>query len=239
MTTTTSVINTDIANYNQAFYDKLLAMEAYTYNQSEQPKFDESDPEFEPNVKAGFDEYSPFWTSFSNEIVEYLNGSISREQITDFLLGLFVHAHATLVRQRGDQQLIDDSSFDLVFNINELVETVLEENIDYYDDYVAPTFDGEGIEITEASAPNLQADTDFTSLAFDIDKAKLAALVTQYTRNTAANAVRDIYEGVDPSTFGHDLTPTVAYELVFDTLNWSTAFDVLNIDLDKPQRPIS
>ena len=250
---TTSVINTDIANYNQAFYDKLVAMETFTYEQSQQPKFHPLDPQF-VEENAGFDEYSPFWTSFSNAIMSYLSGSISRDEITDFLLGLFVHAHATIVRQRGDQQLIDNSSFDVVFNINGLVQTVLEEDVDYYDDYIAPIWEDDietGLQqISSASAPRLQSDTSSIlggvdpldpevtiPSAYEIDKEQWINLVPQFTRNTAANAVRDVYEGVDPSTFGDDLTPIIAYELVFDTLNWSTGFDVLNIDLPKPQRP--
>ena len=240
-----SVLNTNISNYNQDFYNKLAAMESFTYDNSTQPKYDSTDPEFtDPNETAGFDEYSPFWSSFNSAIMSYLSGSISRDEITDFLLGLFVHAHATIVRQRGDQQLIDDSAFDVAFSINGLVQSVLNRSVDFYDDYVAPTFD-EGIEVTSASASRLQSDTaailgdeelEILS-AYEIDKEQWIDLVPQFTRNTAANAVRDVYEGVDPSTFGPDLTPAVAYELVFDTLNWSTAFDVLSIDLPKPQRP--
>ena len=251
----TSVINTDIALYNQAFYDKLVAMETFTYEQSQRPKYHPLDPEFtDPNETAGFDEYSPFWLGFSNAIISYLSGSISREEISDFLLGLFVHAHATIVRQRGSQQLIDNSNFNVVFNINGLVQTVLAENVNYYDDYIAPIWENStetGLQqISSASAPRLQSDTSsilggvdpldpevIIPSAYEIDKEQWIDLVPQFTRNTAANAVRDVYEGVDPSTFGPDLTPTVAYELVFDTLNWSAAFDVLNIDLNKPQRP--
>ena len=244
----TSVINTDIALYNQAFYDKLIAMETYTYEQSQQPKFHPLDPQF-VEENAGFDEYSPFWTSFSNAIMSYLSGSISRDEITDFLLGLFVHAHATIVRQRGDQQLIDDSAFDVAFSINGLVQSVLSRNVEFYDDYVAPIWENDseaGLQqISDPAAPRLQSDVasilgdeelEILS-AYEIDKEQWIGLVPQFTRNTAANAVRDVYEGVDPSTFGPDLTPAVAYELVFDTLNWSAAFDVLDIDLNKPQRP--
>lgn len=238
-----SVLDTSIETYNQAFFNKLADMEFFTYENSTQPKYDPTDPQF-TSESAGFDEYSPFWSGFNSAILSYLSGSISRDEITDFLLGLFVHAHATIVRQRGNQQLIDNSSFDVNFSINGLVQLVLSRDVDFYDDYVAPTFD-DGIEVTSESASRLQSDTAFILgdegqeilSAYEIDKESWANLVPQYTTNTAANAVRDVYEGVDPSTFGPDLTPIIAYELVFDTLNWSTAFDVLSIDLPVPERP--
>jgi len=73
--------------------------------------------------------------------------------------------------------------------------------------------------------------------------------VSQYSANVASNGVRDVYEGVDPSTFGPNLTPLDIYDLVFGSgevnigdfqltgLEWSAAFDLFNVGLDKPTRP--
>jgi len=122
-----SVLNTDIANYNQAFYDKLAAMEEFTY--------DESTRFVDESTTAGFEEYSPFWTSFNDAIMGYFNNSISGTDMADFLLGIFVHAHATIVRQRGSQQLLEDGNFFSLFDIDGLVSDTLSRPIDYYDDY--------------------------------------------------------------------------------------------------------
>ena len=238
-----SVLSTSIANYSQEFYDKLAAMEAFTYDESTQPKFDESDPNFEEGT-AGFDEYSPFWISFNSAIMSYFDNTISRSNMADFLLGIFVHAHATIVRQRGSQQLLDDSNFYNIFTLDGLVQETLQRPIDFYDDYVAPTFDNNILLplsnlLTPASAPNLQSDTSGLSNAYENDRELWLGLLPQYASNSAANAVRDIYEGVDPSTFGPDLTPIVAHDLVFTQLNWNIAFDVFNVQLNKPVRPIN
>lgn len=229
-----SVLNTDIANYNQAFYDKLAAMEEFTYDES---------------TTAGFEEYSPFWTSFNDAIMGYFNNSISGTDMADFLLGIFVHAHATIVRQRGSQQLLEDGNFFSLFDIDGLVSDTLSRPIDYYDDYEPEILDTDGTQLSPASAPNLETDTARASSAYGNDRSQWLSLVSQYSANVASNGVRDVYEGVDPSTFGPNLTPLDIYDLVFGSgevnigdfqltgLEWSVAFDSFNVGLDKPTRP--
>jgi hypothetical protein len=248
-----SVLSTSIADYSQEFYDKLAAMEAFTYDESERPKFDELDPNFESGT-AGFDEYSPFWSSFNAAILSYFNNTLSRSNMADFLLGIFVHAHATIVRQRGSQQLLDNSDFFLVFGIDGLVEATLNRPIDFYDDYIPAQFaldNGTVEQIAPASAPRLQSDTASISgsagdpqegiepvpSAYEKDEEVWLGLIPQYSANSAANAVRDVYEGVDPSTFGPDLTPLIAHDLVFTQLNWKSAFEVFDVGLPLPVRP--
>jgi hypothetical protein len=211
-----------------AFYNKLIAMENFTYTSSARPSVTGSG-------QAGVAEYQPFWSAYNTALLSYLNNTITKSDMADFLIGIFVHAHATIVRNRGDQQLLDDSAFDKLFNIQGLVGVVLAYPIDHYDDYIPPD-----IMLSEpAQAPNLEADTAFVAGKYELDEEDWLAIQDQYTANSAANAVRDIYEGVDPSTFGPDLRPINAYELVFDTLGWDAAFNSFNVGLDKPIRPIN
>ncbi len=216
-----SVLDPAIADFRQDFYDKLADMEAYTYDESEQPG------------AGGIEEYQPFWQAYSDAIVGYLAGSVDRETISDFLIGLYVYLFNLKAKGRGSQAVVDDSDAEVIFDLDGLVADVLAYPIDHYDDY-EPDPDPQDPE-TSDSAPNLEADTSRAQAAFEPDRGAIPSLTSTYAREASSGAVRDVYSGAEPPT--DQLPPQEAWDQVFDQLNWEWAFEVFDIDLDLPERP--
>lgn len=221
-----SVLDPAIADFRQDFYDKLANMEAYTYDESEQPSADGSGT-------AGVEEYQPYWQAYNDAIMTYLGGSVDRETISDFLIGLYVYLFNLKAKGRGSQAVVDDSDAEVIFDLDGLVADVLAYPIDHYDDY-EPDPDPTDPE-TSDSADNLEADTSRAQSAFDTDRGAIPSLTSTYAREASSGAVQDVYSGAEPPT--DSLPPQEAWDKVFDELEWEWAFGVFDIDLSVPDRP--
>ncbi|MCC5811322.1 MAG: hypothetical protein JJU06_13210 [Ectothiorhodospiraceae bacterium] len=219
-----SVLDIRIAEFRQDFYDALAAMEAHTY--------DHSTRDAPGGGLAGVGEYQPFWQAYNAAVLSYLDGSIGKQSMADFLLGLFCFLFNFIARGRGPQALHDASNAAAIFRLDGLVDDVLSRPVDYYDDY---TFDDADPMNILAEAPRLEADTQRAGEAWEPDLAAFNNLKGQYGAEVAAGSVKDVYEGAEPpaQSFGSK----AAWDEVFTTLNWAWAFGVFDVGLDMPQRP--
>ena len=201
-----SVISLTIADYRQDFYDKLTAMETYTYDESS---------------LGGVAEYQPFWQAYSDAIVGYFGNTVTGTD--DFLVGLFGFLFNYLKRSRGPEALYDDSDAFVVFDLNGLVADVLGYPVAYYDDYDSGT----------GNAPRLQADTSAAGSAFGPDNTAFQALPGEYSDVLQGFAVGDLLTGSAPPS--GPFPPSEAWSEIFEALNWGVVFDSFGLTIpDEP-----
>lgn len=222
-----SVIDTAIADYRQDFYDALVAMEEYTYEESDRPDGE--------GGTAGVEEYQPFWQAYSNAIMDYLDGpSTSGADAKDFIIGLYAFLSQLELKGRGSQSLKDDSNARKVFDIDGLVDNVLSRPVDYYDDY-EPDPDPEDPN-TSDSAPRLEADTAHASGAMAEDESQISALQSQYVGVLTDGAITDIF-AKPPEPPEGEWDGLIAWDTVFDELEWQWAVNQVGFPLTIPPRP--
>lgn len=222
-----SVIDTEIADYRQDFYDALVAMEEYTYDESQQPDG--------LGGMAGVEEYQPYWQSYSDAIMGYLEGpDTSGSNAKDFIIGLYAFLSQFVLKGRGSQALRDDSNAKTIFDIDGLVGDVLSRPVDYYDDY-EPDPDPMDPE-TSDSAPRLQADTARANVAMAQDETRISALQSQYVGVLTGGAITDIFAN-PPEPPDGDWDGLIAWDAVFDELEWQWAVEQIGFPLTMPPRP--
>lgn len=240
-----SVLDPSIANLSQDLYDKLTEMEKYTYNNSQQYKTEE-EQEF-----AGFQEYSSYWQAYNNAIVGYMNSSLDNQLLKDFIVGLFSFLFHLIVNEKGNPAKKDESDAQSIFNLNGHIQTVLNYGVNYYDDYQYPTFDPSTDEqLTPESAQRLTADTKFVAgteenteegieaspSAWDNDVGKIESLQEYYVGIVSDGSV-DAMFGNTPDEPKGEFDQQIAWDIIFDELNWQQIIEQFGFDFNVPPRP--
>lgn len=217
-----SVLDPSIGNYDTPFYHKLLAMEAYTYEQSQQ--------------SAGVSEYQPFWESYNTAVLGYVNHApLPKQKVKDVIAGLYGFLSVHYGHDKGEASTIAQSNAKAIFVMNGFIETVLGYPLEYYDDYIAedPMATPEP---TEASAERLESDPDVIAAAWDGDAGKVDGLLGKYSDAISDVAIDAMFENTDPGAEGPSTRES--WTIIFMDLNWKWFIEHFGSTVKIPPKPI-
>lgn len=213
-----SVINAGLFDFNDQFYYKLLAMEAYTYDHSTTP-----DP-------AGVPEYQPFWTDYNTALMAYVNHApISNDVIDSFVQGYYSFLTMYLTKNIGDASTYTNSNAKLIFNMNGLVEAVAGYTLEYYDDFVL------GTAPDPDTAANLEADTAALSTAWDTDLGEMSALTPLYVSTFLGESTQGLFG--NQTEVVTSITIQEMWDTIFDVSNWQWYITYSGSTYSIPPRP--
>jgi hypothetical protein len=220
---TQSVIAPDVGAYDVPFYHKLLAMEAYTYERSEQPD------------QPGVVEYTPYWETYNAALMGYVkHAPLSKQKLKDVVAGLYGFLSVHYGHGAGNVSTIHQSNAKSIFVMNGFIETVVGRPLAYYDDYIAedPMATPEP---TLASSARLEEDPDVVNTAWDSDLGKLNGLLAKYADAISDVAVNAMFDNTDPNAQGLAITET--WDMIFIGLNWKWYIDHFQSTFVIPPRP--
>lgn len=217
-----SVLDPTLGQYDTPFYHKLLAMEAYTYDNTEQPQ-------------ATPEDYSPFWEEFNTSLMSYVTHEpLSTQTIKNVVSGLFGFLNVHYGHGAGSEETIVNSNAKSIFVMNGFIETTLQRPIDFYDDLI-PEDPMALPEPVEASAERLEAEPEIVGSAWAGDAGKVDALLSQYSDAISDVAVNAMFGNVDPDAKGP--TQVETWDLVFIDLNWKWFIEEFGSSFKIPPRP--
>ena len=228
-----SILDPRINSYDVNFYQKLCAMEAYTYEKSEQPK--ELNMGSPSSEKAGVEEYGPYWQTFNDALVAYVtHAPMSSQKIKDVIAGLFGFLMMHYGHGAGSAETIPNSNAKVIFVLNGFIETTLNRPIEYYDDLV-PDDPMAMPEPITGSAERLEADPLIIDAAWDADVAKVDVLLGKYSNAISDVAVNAMFGNTDPDAQGP--SQAEAWDIIFIDLNWQWYIDHFQSSVKIPPRP--
>lgn len=227
-----SVLSPAIGDYDEQFYYKLLAMEAYTYEQSSRPA------ELfmgVPTGQAGVTEYRPYWQTYNTALLGYVNHPpVSKQKLKDLVMGLYGFLSLHVTRNAGSPDTLLRSNARTIFNLNGYVATVMGYPLNHFDDYIP----GDPMAMptpTESQAPRLQADAAFVETAWERDEQKLDDLIAEYAEVVSDVIMAAVFS--NPTPPAGSLTPVEAWDTIFMDLNWKWFNEHFNGALTIPPRP--
>lgn len=213
-------------SYPQLYY-KLVCMEAYTYQNSQQ-----ADGQQTPT----YVEYAPFWQTYNAVVMGYVNAPpLSKQTIKDFLIGFFCFMSVHVGRGVGPASLIQDSDAKRIFNFGGYYESTVQAwPLNYFDDLIVA--DPAAMpEPTETVAPRLTDAPVLVAPLYGADSAQVSGLIGQYADIVSDVGVMTVFS--NPTAPQGALSPTEIWDLVFDELNWGWYIDTFGSDVVVPPRP--
>lgn len=224
-----SVLSPEIEDYHPQLYYRLVAMEAYTYQRSQQ------DAEAMGGGAAGFDQYEEYWSTYNASLMSYVSHApISKQTLKDFFIGFFCFISVHLGRDMGDPDLIPRCNAKTLFNMGGYYDTVQTWPLEYFDDFIA----GDPMalpEPSEDSAERLTAEPDVVGTLWDTDASKVTALTATFADTVSDAGMQAAFS--NPSEPKGSLSPTEMWDLVFEELNWMWYVDTFGSDVKIPERP--
>lgn len=228
-----SVIDPTIGSYDVNFYHKLLAMEAYTYERSEQ--FAEMNAG-SGSGQAGVTEYQPYWQAFNAALMDYVTHTpMSKQKVKDVIAGLFGFMNVHYGHGKGSESTLVESNAKAIFVMDGFIETVLSRPLAYYDDYV-PEDPMAMPEPTMASAEKLEGEPEVVGATWDADVAKVDRLLGLYADAISDVAVDAMFENTDPNAEGP--TARTAWQAIFIDLNWKWYIEHFGSEVKIPPQPV-
>lgn len=228
-----SVLSPEIGYYDVPFYQKLLGMEAFTYELSGTRN---EDPDGPQEGVAGHEEYSPYWTTFNEALLGYINHApLPKQKVKDVVSGLFGFLTVHYGHGAGEASTIPQSNAKAIFVMNGFIETTLTRPLEYYDDYV-PEDPMATPEPTMASAERLEGEPAVVETTWAGDAAKVDVLLGKYADAISDVAVNAIFENTDPDATGPKSFE--AWDLIFIDLNWKWFIEQFNSTFVIPPRPL-
>lgn len=225
-----SVINAGLFDYNDQFYYKLLAMEAYTYTNSSQP----ADPN-DPLILAGVAEYQPYWTAYNSALMLYVNHApLSLDTLNSFFQGYYSFLSMYLTKNLGDVSTYTNSNVNIIFDVNGLTDTVAGYALDYYDDFIVGDPLATPDPIVETS-PNLESDTAFLATAWDVDAGKVSGLISQYVTTVLNESTQALFGNPTPAVA--TVTSQEMWDAIFDISGWESYITNSGSTFNVPPRP--
>ena len=230
-----SVLDSSIGDYADQFYYKLLVMEAYTYDHSQQYATMNNGV---GSGTAGVTEYQPFWQALNDAILGYINhAALPKQKMKDLITGFYCFLNVHVSRGAGSDALIGQSDAKKIFVMNGFITTVAGYALEYYDDYT-PADPMATPTPTDASAPHLTADAGTIGNAWDGDAAKVDALIAEYTDVVSDVALAAAFSTTAPDASA-TLTPQGAWDTIFDQSNWKWFIEQFHSSMSIPPRPDS
>jgi hypothetical protein len=220
-----SVLSPAIEDFHPQLYYKLVAMEAYTYQNSQMA------------TQPGFVEYSPFWETYNTALMTYVGAApISNQKLKDFFIGFFCFISVHLGRGMGDPSLIEKSDAKKIFNFGGYYEDVVQPwALDFFDDFE----EGDPAalpEPTEDSAEALTTAPELVEPLYDKDAGEVSSLNAQFADVVSDAGMQAAFS--NPTVPGPGLTPTEVWDLVFDELNWLWYVETFGSTVSIPERPL-
>lgn len=217
-----SVLNPAIETAHAQLYYKLVAMEAYTYQASQQ--------------QATAVEYMPFWQPYNDALMAYVNHApVPKQKLKDFIIGFYCFISVHKGRGEGDPALIPQSDAKKIFNFGGYYEdTVANWPLNHFDDYM----EGDPAalpEPTEDSAETLTAAPEEVEPLWDKDAAKVAALTAQFADVVSDAGMNAAFSAPTPPQ--DSLSTTEVWDLIFDELNWQWYITTNGSAVKIPPRP--
>lgn len=227
---TQSVLDPAIGDFHLQLYYKLLAMEAYTYQASQQLA------ESTGTTPASATEYAEYWQAYNAGLMGYVNHApIDKQTLKDFLIGFFCFVSVHKGRGEGDPALIDQSDAKAIFNFGGYYEdTVFNWPLNHFDDYV-PEDPMAMPEPTMASAEALTAAAADVSSLWEKDAGEVTSLTTQFADVISDAGMKAAF--ANPTVPQGALSPQEMWDLTFDTLNWKWYIDTFGSTVPVPERP--
>lgn len=219
-----SVIDPIIEEFHPQLYYKLVAMEAYTYQNSQ------------TTPPATAVEYAPYWETYNAALMGYVtHAPISNQTLKDFFIGFFCFLSVHKGRDMGDPALIEQSDAKKIFNFGGYYEDVVKAwPLNHFDDY--DPGDPAGLpEPTLESAEMLEAAPEPVLSLHDTDAGEVSALLAQFADVVSDAGMQAAFS--NPTAPKGSLTPTEVWDLLFDQLNWQWYVETFGSTVSIPPRP--
>lgn len=258
-----SVLDPQVETFNTQLYYKLLAMEAYTYDHSEQvdrvygetpeeggtavpppPPEDYPDAELQTTPEgvyyyefpAGLDQYQPFWIAYNDALLSYLQAApMGKGEIKDFIFAIYTYIAVYLGRGVGSQAKIDAGDARQIFRMNAFVDVLAGHPLNHYDDF-EPGNDSSD-PIVPDTATNITADAAYVTAAYTADVGKVTALMDHYTDSVSDATMGIIFSNPEPPDPNAEWNATVAWDTIYGDLNWQWYVEYWNAPFNVPPRP--
>jgi len=227
-----SVLDEVIEDYDPQLYYRLTAMEAFTYEHSEQPA--ESQMGATSGI-AGVEQYQPFWQDYSDALIGYIaHAPLSKQRVKDMITALYCYMSVNSSRGIGSQEQIDRGNAKLIFTINDHYDHIKDLPIDAYDDFEPG--DEMAEPPTEGGASTITEDIDRVSEAWDIDASEVDSLIDTYSDIVSDAVLQVTFSNPEPPE-SEGLTRRQAWDKIFDELNWQWYIEHFNSTVPIPDRP--
>lgn len=199
-------------------------------------------------------DYRPFWSGLNSAILGYLSHpSIPRGRLKDFISSLYAFWAMHIGRQAGTAQMLINGDAKVVWNINGYFNMIKDLPLGHYAPMSLGTLVGNpigsvpsnptavhvrqlaGLEGGEINASRISSNTLHVSEAWDQDSLKLDALNDQYQDVVSDAVTKAIFSNPEPPEVA--VTPTTAWDKIFDELNWLWYIQSTNSSYNPPPRP--
>lgn len=219
-----SVLNPALGDFHPQLYYKLVAMEAYTYQNSQMLS------------QPGFVEYSPFWEEYNTALMSYVNAPpLSNQQLKDFFIGFFCFISVHIGRNMGDPTLIQRSNAKTIFNFGGYYEDVVVPwPLNHFDDF-EPGDPAAMPEPTEDTAAALTAAPEPIEPLYGKDAGEVSSLNAQFADVVSDAGMQAAFS--NPTVPQGALSPTEVWDLLFDELNWMWYINTFGSTVAVPDRP--
>ena len=226
-----SVLDPILDEYDRGFYQKLLAMEAYTYERSERPAELINGAE---SGQAGVEQYAPYWEEYNASLVGYVtHAPLPKQTVKDVITGLFCFLSVHSQRGVGNPSTITRSNAREIFRLNGHIDTVLGYEINHYDDLIPE--DTMAIPPTAGSAEMLEGEPEAVDAAWTADAAVVQGLLDEYADAVSDVSMNVMFSGEPPQQKG--LSRLEMWDTIFEQLNWLWFINHFNSNVTVPKRP--